>query len=318
MKNIEHVWRKELMLAVEVNDLTKLHTILNTSKQTNCDHFSLDFKWKMEANGYYLFSFYSPVTLAIQHNHAEAFKLLLEAGASTEFLTPITEATVLQHTEMLRILLQYGADVSGQQWKTALQNAVRCNHPGMVALLLEHTPSGLMYGQNSWRLVCDNKITALLELFLNHASRNNITVPSEYIFQRSWLSIVNIMMRNGFFPYECATSEEVFYQAAMDRSTSTIQMLMVQRPMLLQLFKGNLQGLINKFRQRGFNEMKNLLSGMRVSRAMLHCPSLQAQCKASILVNVEQCYMERVNLLPLPKTLIEYIQSLLPEVDFSL
>ena len=122
MKNIEHVWQKELMLAVRVNDLRKLWVILNTSQQTNCAHFSLDFKWKMECNGIGLLHSCSPVNSAIQHDHAEALELLLEAGASKEFLAPIIEAAILKRTEMMRILVQYGADVSGQQGREALHN----------------------------------------------------------------------------------------------------------------------------------------------------------------------------------------------------
>ena len=314
MEHKEQVWQEELMQAVRVNDLTKLRVILNTRQQftqQSRGRFNLNFEWKTIT----LIGLYSPVTLAIQQDHAEALELLLEAGASAEYIpftfAPITEAIFLQSTGLLRILLQYGADVS-QQWKEALHDAVTNNHQGMVSLLLEYTPLHVKYGQY-WVRVRDHRKTALLELFINHAGRNKIVVPSDDIFRQGSLPSVVIMLRNGFFPSECVTSENVFIRAARCKSTSTIHMLMAIRPMILTLVKVELQGLMHT----QVNIMETFLSHMIESRAMLHCPSLQAQCKANIIFNVGQPYMERVNKLPLPKPLIGYLQSLLPEIDLN-
>ena len=320
MEHIEQAWQEELMQVVRVNNLSKLQVILNTRQQCiqqTSGRFSLDFKWKT-INSVLI---YSPVTLAIQQDHTEALELLLDAGASTDYLpfivAPINEAIILQSTKMLRILLEYGADVSGQHGKLALHNAVSYNHQGTVALLLEYTSSGATYVHESWVQVCDESRTALLELFLNHAGINNITVPFDHIFLKGSLYSVDIMMKNGFFPSLCATSERLFTVAADHESTSTIRMLMVQRPLLLKLVKVKLQEMIKLFEHMGFNQREKYLLGMIESRAMLHCPSLQAQCKANIILDVGQRYMERVKQLPLPKPLIRYLQSLLSEIDFN-
>ena len=101
MEQKEHIWRQELMQAITVNDLTKLQVILNTSQEPNCDRFSLDFKLTMECDGYYLVRLYSPVTLAIQHDHAEALELLLEAGA----------AQSMNHCLLYQLMRQYLSNV---------------------------------------------------------------------------------------------------------------------------------------------------------------------------------------------------------------
>lgn len=106
---------------------------------------------------------FSLLQIAIEHQHPEIVKLLLEAGANPNLIdrfgtTPISRAIDAARDdaddrdaepslELVEMLLHHGADVylPGSTGHTAIESANRWKHPLLVQVLLKHLgPESLM------------------------------------------------------------------------------------------------------------------------------------------------------------------------------
>ena len=290
-------WKINLMKAIAFN-LPEARDIIMTRLDycdSNNEKFSLDFNVDGYGN-----TFPTPLLLAIAHGHTELVQILLEAGAITEYNNSLTGFLPLQmatfyprRAHMVRLLIKHGADI-----------------------LAVHQYCGTSTFQTAARY---GRCT-ILEIFIDHADATGLTsIPSGEVFQSADEShsadCVTLMMRKGFIP-SLTVGGNMFYNAALRKSTQMMSMMLAQSPMFTQLRKIKLQGVIvycsTSFRHKYRHEYVELLTTL-----MLYCPSLQSQCKARILTAVGERYMEKVSQLPLPQMIIEYLQSLLSDFNIT-
>ena len=239
-------------------------------------------------------------------------------------MTPLMIAAEKGDTDKCRLLLsQHDADVDATRNEfcncSALHYAIFGNHRKTVLLLLEYGATAYDQRFGSPETFDSSPIGKAVKYFpeivdelMDHCNQYVHKIPLDLLFNEALegpptvitCSILTSTLRRGYYPPQWRNE---FRTAAHNGHQELMGLIMELNPRCLQeewcVERYELTGLL-AFRIL-HKDFVNWLIEYR-KRA----PSLQQLCKSTILSQLGQYYIPKINQLPLPKSLMKYLRTL--------